>query len=258
MSVIGRRGRAIRAHLSYANVMATVAVFTVLGGGAYAATTLPANSVGQAQIRSDAVTRSKLAHGSVSSAELRRSSVTRSRLSRGVRKQIDAAAERGPRGATGPRGPAGTDGASAGARRINYDGAVSPTPVATTIAELPGLNLQAACFQNGADVNVGLRMRPTEDAVVQSNFTLDTGADPANPPPPGDPAIQTGNGQITLSANTDNDLGGPGTQAGTGYVRVIAHAILTGTQRTFTLDLFELVNADTGRCAVAGTILPST
>jgi hypothetical protein len=185
--------------------MATVAVFMVLGGGAYAATTLPANSVGQAQIRPDAVSRSKLTDGSVGSAELRRGSVTRSRLSRGVRKQIDAGASQGPRGATGPRGgtglrgPAGTDGASAGARRINYDVAVSLTPVATTIAELPGLSLQAACFQNGADVNVGLRIRPTEDAVVQSNFTLDTGVTPANPPPPGDPAIQTGNGQPVIA-----------------------------------------------------------
>ena len=32
-------------HLSYANVMATIALFIALGGGAYALTTLPRNSV---------------------------------------------------------------------------------------------------------------------------------------------------------------------------------------------------------------------
>lgn len=37
--------RRIRRHLTYANVMATIAVFVVLGGGAYAAFKLPKNSV---------------------------------------------------------------------------------------------------------------------------------------------------------------------------------------------------------------------
>jgi hypothetical protein len=37
--------RRIRSHLTYANVMATLAVFLVLGGGAYAAFHLPRNSV---------------------------------------------------------------------------------------------------------------------------------------------------------------------------------------------------------------------
>src|SRR3954468_11666072 len=38
-------------HLSYANVMATLAVFMVLGGGAYAATKLPKNSVTTIQVK---------------------------------------------------------------------------------------------------------------------------------------------------------------------------------------------------------------
>jgi hypothetical protein len=37
--------RGIRHHLTYANVMATLAIFIVLGGGAYAAFHLPRNSV---------------------------------------------------------------------------------------------------------------------------------------------------------------------------------------------------------------------
>src|SRR5436190_14937879 len=37
--------RLIRDHLTYSNVMATLAVFLVLGGGAYAAFHLPKNSV---------------------------------------------------------------------------------------------------------------------------------------------------------------------------------------------------------------------
>lgn len=51
--------------LSYANVTATIAVFLALGGGAYAAIRLPANSVGTRQIRSRAVTARKLAPSAI-------------------------------------------------------------------------------------------------------------------------------------------------------------------------------------------------
>jgi hypothetical protein len=50
----------ISAKLSYANVMATFAVFLALGGAAYAATKLPKNSVGTMQIKKGAVTPPKL------------------------------------------------------------------------------------------------------------------------------------------------------------------------------------------------------
>jgi hypothetical protein len=50
----------LRGKLTYANVMATVAVFVALGGASYAATELPRNSVGTAQIKEAAVTPAKL------------------------------------------------------------------------------------------------------------------------------------------------------------------------------------------------------
>lgn len=45
---------AVRDRLSYANVMATAAVFFALGGTSYAAFSLPANSVGTKQIKARA------------------------------------------------------------------------------------------------------------------------------------------------------------------------------------------------------------
>jgi hypothetical protein len=44
----------LRHRSTYANVMATAAVFIALGGGAYAATRLPANSVGSRQLKENA------------------------------------------------------------------------------------------------------------------------------------------------------------------------------------------------------------
>ena len=49
-----------RPRLSYANVLSTLALFVALGGGAYAAIQLPANSVGSRQLKKNAVRSSKV------------------------------------------------------------------------------------------------------------------------------------------------------------------------------------------------------
>jgi hypothetical protein len=56
--------------LSYANVVATLALFIALGGSSYAALKLPRNSVGAAQIRSGAVHSSDVADGSLQAKDL--------------------------------------------------------------------------------------------------------------------------------------------------------------------------------------------
>ena len=55
-----RGARSIAGRLSYANVVATLALFVALGGASYAAIVLPANSVGTKQLRPGAVTRAAL------------------------------------------------------------------------------------------------------------------------------------------------------------------------------------------------------
>ncbi|HVX33230.1 MAG TPA: hypothetical protein VHA80_08825 [Solirubrobacterales bacterium] len=85
----------LRRHLTYANVAATLALFLALGGAAYAATQLPRNSVGTAQLRREAVTAGKIARK------------TRNQL-RGDR---GPAGPQGPQGKQGARGPKGATGA---------------------------------------------------------------------------------------------------------------------------------------------------
>jgi hypothetical protein len=60
----------IRRHLTYANVMATVAAFLALGGGALAALHLPAHSVGAKQLKPNAVTGAKVRDHSLTGADL--------------------------------------------------------------------------------------------------------------------------------------------------------------------------------------------
>jgi hypothetical protein len=78
--------------MTYANVVATLALFLALGGGAYAAIALPANSVGARQLKKRAVTPAKLSRSS------------RALLKKGRRGPT------GPRGATGAAGTAGIPG----------------------------------------------------------------------------------------------------------------------------------------------------
>jgi hypothetical protein len=61
--------RIVRTHLTYANVTASLALFVALSGSAYAAIKLPANSVGTAQLQSNAVTSPKVLDGSLLAAD---------------------------------------------------------------------------------------------------------------------------------------------------------------------------------------------
>jgi hypothetical protein len=50
--------------------MATLALFVALGGGAYAATAIPANSIGSSQLKKNAVVTAKIKKNAVSGAKL--------------------------------------------------------------------------------------------------------------------------------------------------------------------------------------------
>lgn len=60
----------LQRRLSYSNIVATLALFVALGGASYAAVRLPENSVGTAQIRNGAVSRSKLKAGVINTKKL--------------------------------------------------------------------------------------------------------------------------------------------------------------------------------------------
>lgn len=95
----------LRPRLTYANIIASVALFVALGGTGWAVTKLPRNSVGSKQIRSKAVGRSELRSRAVSSRHLRSGAVSLGKLSRSARAALRGA--QGPAGPQGPPGPAG-------------------------------------------------------------------------------------------------------------------------------------------------------
>jgi hypothetical protein len=78
----------MRPKLTYANVMATIAVFIALSGASYAAFKLPKNSVGTKQLKKNAVTSPKVKDHSLIASDFKEGQL--------------------PEGKQGPKGEAGT------------------------------------------------------------------------------------------------------------------------------------------------------
>ncbi len=68
--------KTLRERLTYANVMASIAVFIVLGGVSYAATQLPKNSVGSKQLKKNSVTAAKIKKQTITAAKIKNGTLT--------------------------------------------------------------------------------------------------------------------------------------------------------------------------------------
>ncbi len=109
--------RSILGRLTYANVMASVAVFIAIGGGAYAAG-LAKNSIKSRHIKNSTVKAVDLAPSSVTSAKVADGSLLGKDFAAGQLPQ----GERGPSGPAGPKGPAGATGATGARGAAGVDG----------------------------------------------------------------------------------------------------------------------------------------
>lgn len=110
---------------SPATVIATIALLVALAGTGYAATSLPANSVGNKQLQNNAVTSSKVKDHSLLRVDFGTNQVPRGpRGSVGPPGPPGAAGPQGARGPTGPAGPAG-GGASGPWAVVNADGSLA-------------------------------------------------------------------------------------------------------------------------------------
>jgi hypothetical protein len=98
--------RLLRHRPSPAIVIACVALLLALGGVSWAATALPRNSVGTAQLKNNAVTSGKVKNHSLLRADFKSGQVPRGPA--GPAGPTGATGAAGPKGPTGPAGPAGT------------------------------------------------------------------------------------------------------------------------------------------------------
>ena len=91
----------LRARMTYANVMSTIAVFIALGGSSYAAVTLQRNAVKNRHIAAGAVTSPKVRDGSLLRKDFKLGEIVAG---------VGPAGPAGQAGPTGPAGPAGPAG----------------------------------------------------------------------------------------------------------------------------------------------------
>lgn len=209
-----------RPRLSYANVMVTILAFVVLGGGAaYAATQLPRNSVGSAQLRRAAVTNGKIAAGSVGGKK----------LGAGVRKQLARGAAAGP-------APV----------RLHFQANGTPGAVPQTIGVVGGLTIKAACETSEGLTKLVFGLGSAQAATIQENFQNDSGPDPHTPT-----GVQAGNLQVDLPAG-ESILGGPpGVPTGT-FFRTFATLVYTSGEQTASIQVATIANGTTAGCSVDG------
>lgn len=191
--------RAIRQQLTYANVIATLALFLALGGAAFAATQLPRNSVGTGQLKPEAVTAGKIAKKTRNQLKGDRGATGPQGPAgkTGAKGATGATGATGAKGDTGARGPAGADGTGPAfevftAPSTQKTIGISPTPI---VAE----NLNAGAYVFTANVVV----EATSPGTV--TCTLASGGE----------AVEELNGvgeTMTLSLSATRTLGGPGAE----------------------------------------------
>jgi hypothetical protein len=226
-----------RPRLTYANVVSSLCLFILLGGGAYAAMELPRNSVGTKQLKKHAVTLAKVATGVKS-------------------------ALRGPRGAkgdsclptkpncVGPRGAAGP-----GALPLLRESVAPGTycaSCATSFGTVGGYEIKYQCYRvNGDHVVIALYVRGSAGRVqVQWTYNRNDA----------DPSPFTSTYARSVSAQTDTELTNTVASTGNDYVRMVGTALvspLTGNGVVTIVYSLIAAHAGSGHCNVYGSAYPA-
>lgn len=140
---------------TYAGVTSTLALFLALGGGAYAAATLPANSVGPRQIKKSAVERGKIKNNAVDASKVLDNSLTGADIK-------ESALDKVPLATTADNA---THAASAAALdKITYRSANATAP---PMADTPAT---AACDPGQHVIGGGVRVENPSVAVVDDSY----------------------------------------------------------------------------------------
>src|SRR3954470_1267346 len=129
----------IRRHLSFANVASLMALVFAMGGTGYALATLPKNSVGTKQLKSNAVISSKVKDGSLKKRDFAAGQLPSGPRGaqgaqgiqgiqgiQGVRGDNGATGSQGETGADGQTGSTGPAGIAAGYARVQANGLLDP------------------------------------------------------------------------------------------------------------------------------------
>jgi hypothetical protein len=192
--------------LTYANVMSSIAVFVALGGGAYAAATLPKNSVGAQQIKSNAVTSSKVKNGSLLSTDFQAG-----QLPRGDKGDPGGQGSKGDTGAPGQDGQAGPTGpAGPGAVKLNAvmtnDNAGGGAPTVQVLPATDGYTISLTCTGSAGGHFFRMGAGGTGGAQLEGVKTIDDQPGSTFPVTAGTNLSFGGNAQMMQLGASNNTL----------------------------------------------------
>lgn len=161
---------------SYANVMATLAVFVALGGAAYAAVVLPRNSVKAKQIAANAVKRPEVAAGAVAGPEVVNGSLVAE----------DFAPGELPAGEQGPPGPTFAEVRDSDDPPVSPDGTLATPPATSVTTPVSGRllvmfssqSIQINCTSGISGLGLYVDGAPVPDTLRE--FASSTGAVPVD------------------------------------------------------------------------------
>jgi hypothetical protein len=157
----------IRSKLTYANVMASIAVFLLLGGGAYAATQLPKNSIGTKQLKNGSITLNKLSNSARTALK-------------------GKTGPTGPQGTQGPQGPQGPAGTALAYALVQENGKVDSAGSKGVVeADVSLDNTGVYCFNHIPAGTKSIVATPNGEFTIYTNTDRTTSVSfiPTNPTP---------------------------------------------------------------------------
>jgi hypothetical protein len=149
---------------SPALIVACLALLVALSGTGYAVSKLPADSVGTAQLRDNAVKNTKIANGAVTSEKVRRRSLLAvdfapGQLPPGRRGPAGPPGPAGPAGPAGPTGPAGAAGLISNVvvrqASVVVPGSASDDPTPNTFWVTRGVSVDCASGEKAISAGTG-------------------------------------------------------------------------------------------------------
>jgi hypothetical protein len=157
------RGNAkLRDKLTYANVISTLCLFLLLGGGAaFAASQLGKNTVGTKQLKKNAVTTAKIKNQAVKSAKLADGAVTAAKLAPGV-------------AISGPPGPPGAPAGGSTTRSFSFRTSADET--VNNLVQAGGLTIDVSC--TGTVLTATARTSVDNSSIFTASIDTANSADP--------------------------------------------------------------------------------
>jgi hypothetical protein len=254
----------IKAGLTYANVMATVAVFLALGGGAYAALKLPKNSVGSKQIKAGAVNSSKVANRSLLARDFKAGQLPAG--PQGPKGDTGAPGQQGQQGQQGLQGATGAQGP--GAIRLDYVASghdvasgASPAPL-TTVGVVGEFAIKAQCVEAGTTgitnpTELNLSLVTSSDADVNWAYVGQTDPNDGSHPKSATQPHADG-AKLTAGQSARLDVLGDLTNFQGSNGRAEGEIVYRNAGRTVTVTFHAMVFGTQNKCELEGLAAPSS